>query len=162
MVWFAGQFSERKISSISDRLNNEEVLMRKALERPIFGWGRYGRSRVKNEEGKDIVRTDGMWIITLGQSGFVGLTAFAIILLLPGTIVLMRVPAALWAHPAVAPGIAVALLLTLYMIDNLFNAMPNPIFMLSCGIVGWYADQCAHQKTPIHSNGSREAAAIAV
>ena len=47
-------------------------MLERASERILFGWGRFGRSRVYNEYGSDISVTDGRWIITLGQFGVVG------------------------------------------------------------------------------------------
>ena len=54
-------------------------------------------------------------------------------LLLPVLVFLRRYPTRLWVHTAVAPSAALAVLVGLYMIDNLFNAMFNPIYVMSAG-----------------------------
>jgi hypothetical protein len=44
-----------------------------------------------------------------------------------------------WLHPAVASGAALAMLLVLYVLDGLLNAMLNPVFMLAAGgLSGFY------------------------
>ena len=66
------------------RFMNEDLLAAKAMQRPVFGWGGWGRSRVFSEEtGEDLTVTDGLWIIILGSSGFFGLITLMSMLLLP-------------------------------------------------------------------------------
>jgi hypothetical protein len=71
----ANLVSSDRAESIKYRFDNERALVDRALERPIFGWGRYGRNRLYNDEGKDWSVTDGNWIITLGQFGLFGFIA---------------------------------------------------------------------------------------
>src|SRR5699024_3988850 len=59
----AHSISDRRADSLQTRLTNEDRLSAKALQRPVFGWGGWGRNRVYNKYGKDISITDGMWII---------------------------------------------------------------------------------------------------
>jgi hypothetical protein len=66
---------ERSLS-LQTRFDQERQLLDRALQRPMFGWGRWGRSRIYNEDlNKDVSLTDGRWIITLGQYGIVGFVA---------------------------------------------------------------------------------------
>ena len=44
-------------------------------ERPLIGWGGYGRNRVTTETGETISITDSLWSIVMGMYGFVGLAA---------------------------------------------------------------------------------------
>lgn len=68
--------SRERMESLKFRFDNEDRLLKRAMERPLFGWGRFGRSRVYDpESGKDISVTDGRWIIDIGQSGLVGFGA---------------------------------------------------------------------------------------
>jgi hypothetical protein len=62
--------------SLAFRFFNEDMLLEKAMLRPLFGWGGYGRPRVYDNEGVDICVTDGIWIMQLGGSGIIG-TAFS-------------------------------------------------------------------------------------
>lgn len=58
--------------SLRFRLKNEDQLLEKARERPLAGWGSWGRNRIYNEEGEDISVTDGTWIIEIGSNGWIG------------------------------------------------------------------------------------------
>jgi len=119
--------------SLVYRLRNEDALAAKAMQRPIFGWGGWGRSRVVNEEGKDISVTDGLWIIVLGQNGIVGYSALCLAILLPAAMLLLRIRTAHWTSPEVAPAIVLAMVSVLYWIDCIPNGMVNPIFTLVVG-----------------------------
>ena len=69
---FSASFSEDRASSLEFRFVNEDQLLERALERPVFGWGGYSRNRVLNEAGKDLSVTDGEWIILFGIYGVIG------------------------------------------------------------------------------------------
>jgi hypothetical protein len=83
LVAFAEKFSEERANSLLTRFEQEQQLLERSSERPILGWGRFGRSRVYDEYGKDLSLTDGQWIITLGQFGIVGFIAQFGLLALP-------------------------------------------------------------------------------
>ncbi len=124
---------EKRAESLETRFINENLLNERAFQKPVFGWAGWGRSRVYDRYGKDISITDGQWVIAVGQNGLVGLFSFTAAILLPVWLTLKRFPIRFWAHPRVAPAAAMAVVLTLYMIDNLLNAMINPVFMLVAG-----------------------------
>lgn len=139
-IWSARELGELTTSMINEeraesvlfRVINENMLIDKALERPAFGWGGYGRSRVYVED-RDVSVTDGLWIIALGQYGFFGLACFTSTLLLPAALLPSRFAAARWRAADVAPGVGLTVLMSLYMLDNLSNAMPNPIYFMVVG-----------------------------
>lgn len=131
MVELASMIHEKRGMSLNGRLVNDSMLAEKALQRPVFGWGGWGRSRIYDEKGRDISVTDGEWIIVLGVNGVAGLTAFTIMLLLPPTLMVARYRAVSWLTPQVGPAGAAAVLVVLYMIDNLFNAMFNPVYVVA-------------------------------
>lgn len=62
-------YNEQRAASFGTRLRNEDILLDRASERPLFGWGGWGRSRVLNEAGRDITIADGHWIISYGVGG---------------------------------------------------------------------------------------------
>jgi len=69
-------FSPDRAQSIEFRFDNEEQLLARALERPWFGWGRFGRNRILDPvSGKDDSVVDGRWISTIGQFGVFGFIA---------------------------------------------------------------------------------------
>lgn len=76
LVELAESVSEDRAQSLKFRFDNENQLLAHAWQRSLFGWGRFGRNRVYDEEsGRDVSVTDGRWIITMGQFGFVGFLA---------------------------------------------------------------------------------------
>mgnify|MGYP000165046706 CR=1 FL=1 len=70
-VSLARQVSAERAESLAFRVRNENVLLERARERPLFGWGGYGRNRVYNDAGTDISTTDGRWLILFGQGGWI-------------------------------------------------------------------------------------------
>jgi len=134
--------SERRADSFGFRLHNEDILVERALERPIWGWGGWGRSLVYDENGKDISTTDGMWVIALGTTGIVGLSALYMGLLLPVWVVcLRRDRQLLWDDPRGAIVLVAAVVVVLNSIDCVANAMPNPIYPLLAGSLASIAMQ---------------------
>lgn len=129
--------NEERAGSLEFRMDNEQILGDKARQRIIFGWGGWNRNRVYeyNWRGErvDITTTDSFWIIQFGTKGLVGLFSINVAMLLPVVILCRRYPADYWFNPKVAPVIAVAVVVTLYMVDNLINAMFNPVFPLATG-----------------------------
>ncbi len=70
--------------SLEFRFENENQLLNKATQRPLFGWGGFRRARVFDEEwGGDESITDGYWIIIIGNRGFAGFFAIFGLLLIP-------------------------------------------------------------------------------
>lgn len=135
----AALVSEERARSLQGRLENEDILAEKAWQRPVVGWGGWGRSRVYDEKGKDISTTDGIWIIAFGEHGLVGLVSIYALMLLPAVLLVWRVPAAQWAWPSFAPLVGLAVLLALVAVDQLLNGMPNPVFFLCAGGVSGVA-----------------------
>jgi len=125
--------SAERAESLAYRIHNETMLVEKARQREMFGWSGYRRSFVTNEEGEYISVPDGMWILTFGKNGLFGLTALTLTILLAPILFALKWPASTWGDPLVAPSAAFAVLLGVTMIDNLFNAMYNPVMMLACG-----------------------------
>ena len=129
----AEKFSEERGQSLQFRFDNETILVDKAMEGSFFGWGGWGRSRVFDEDGKDLSVTDGLWIIALGTTGVYGISVLLITIQLPVFLLLYRRSPDGWTNAQYGPASVLVILLALYMIDNLLNAMVNPMFMLFNG-----------------------------
>ncbi|MBN1472912.1 MAG: hypothetical protein JW925_14150 [Syntrophaceae bacterium] len=156
-AFIAENISVERALSLWTRMENENILREKALERPYFGWGGWGRSRVYDETGKDITVTDGLWIIIFGEHGLVGLGLFTLSMLMPIVVFLKYYPVKTWTLPKVAPSAVLSILLGLYMVDNLLNAMINPVFtVIAGGLTGIKKEQDAKYET----NTSSEEAPI--
>jgi hypothetical protein len=140
LIDLAASIDEERAESLAGRLRDENLLIERASERPILGWGGWGRWRVKDEyTGQDLTASDGMWVIVRGETGGVGLVCNTLIVLLPFLLLLRRVPARHWSMPTFAGPAILAMLLLLWSIDNLFNAMHNPVYILAAGgLSGFY------------------------
>lgn len=87
----AEQFGDERAQSLTTRLVNEEEILERALERPYFGWGTYGRSfKYSLKSGKQLSIPDGDWVNTIGMFGFVGFVGKYLLMLLPIFIVARR------------------------------------------------------------------------
>lgn len=126
-----GSFSADRQGSLGVRLVNEDQLLQRAAEKPIFGWGSWGRSRIYSpEDGKDLSITDGAWIITLGTWGWVGyLSMFGLLCLGCGRLLRRRQNREFISLVSAA----LCILLTLNLLDNIPNASVRPITWLLAG-----------------------------
>lgn len=131
--WASTWINAERAESFEFRLKNEDILVDKALQRPMFGWGGWGRNRVYDEEGRDISVTDGLWIIALGQNGISGLVSFTAIFLLPLALLVRRYPAHTWRTAGFAPAGVLGISAVLYLIDCLSNGSFNPIYLYMAG-----------------------------
>jgi O-antigen ligase len=122
-----------RAQSFEFRLENENILIDKALERPLLGWGGWGRSRVYDEMGNDRSVTDGSWVIALGKTGLFGLLSLLATFAVPVLVSMRGLPRRAWRLPALTPAIALAVTACLYSVDGLFNDFPNPLLVLSLG-----------------------------
>ncbi len=133
--WLRTNVSAERAQSLEFRLDNEDMLIEKAMQRPVLGWSGWGRNRVYNSQGEDISVTDGLWIIELGTHGLVGLiTLFT--LLLSGSIAFVCASSRLTANLskvqfAGATGWSIAAILC--AIDAIPNAMFVPVITLTTG-----------------------------
>lgn len=132
----ANIFNERRIESLEYRFKNENLLLDKVHERIIFGWGGWGRSQfVINEGERQKVVRDSLWIVAFSTYGTVGLVSVTASLLLPAVRFFgsRYRPASARSRRELAPATVLAVILVLYMVDCLINAMINPVFILASG-----------------------------
>ena len=116
-----------RAQSLEYRFDNEDILLRRASARPLFGWGRFGRSRVYDADtGKDLSVTDGRWIIDLGQFGLIGfLCEFGLL-----SICVYRAALSFRLARSVEEQLAFATLALIVSI-NIFDLLPNS------GLIPW-------------------------
>lgn len=87
----ARNISEERAGSLEFRLKNEDILLSHANAKPLAGWGGWGRSRVYDQRtGRDISITDGVWIIIVGSSGWLGYIGRFGLLTLPIILLALR------------------------------------------------------------------------
>lgn len=129
VVQLAERIDADRAQSFQFRVDNEDILLAKARERMLAGWGGWGRGRVVDDDGNDISVTDGYWIITFGQGGVMryvgefGLLTMAIFVLAfrPGR------------HRTTLATTGVALALAANLVDLLPNASISPVTWLLAG-----------------------------
>lgn len=73
-----------RASSLRFRFVNEEALLERANEKPLFGWGSWGRNQIFDPVTGDMRSvTDGAWVIFIGMYGWIGYIALFGLLTLP-------------------------------------------------------------------------------
>jgi hypothetical protein len=133
IIELAAMVDADRASSMQFRVDSERMLAEKALQRPAFGWGGWGRNRVFNEQGEDISVTDGLWIIILGVNGLFGLTAWYLAMTAPIWLLVIRYPVRILGSPEAAPAVALSMVVLMFMIDCLPNAMVTTIYPMAVG-----------------------------
>ncbi len=136
IVNVAMAMNEGRANSLKFRFDQEEKLIARAWQRPLFGWGRFGRSRVYVEDWKgeaaDASVTDGRWIITLGQFGFIGFLAEFGLLAMS----VFRAASALRFSETFREGVllaALALIVSINVVELLPNSTLSPWSWLLAG-----------------------------
>ncbi len=122
--------SGRAAQTLNYRIHAESVILEHAKQRPVFGWGTWGRNRVKDEDtGKQATAVDGLWLNVVSSVGLAGLVTFFLWWTWP---IIMACGRDLRAMPV----IEVAVIATgLQTINFLFNAFLSPVLTLMCGSV---------------------------
>lgn len=152
------QLHAKRAKSVAFRLRNESLLVEKAMQKPVFGWGGWGRYRIYDADGRDISITDGLWVIRLGKTGFIGLAACVLAFLLPVLVYARVVPISAWGRPAFAPATGLSVVLSITMIDNLPNAMFTPFMPLIMGGLATFLQALTSIRKRMAEEGLRESA----
>lgn len=121
----------QRAHSLEFRFDNEAVLQARVDEKPLFGWGSWGRNQVFDEDGRMLTISDGRWIITMGRYGWVGFLTEFLLIALPIFLMLRESfdrddPLPPYAGP-------LTLLLAINLADMLPNATLTPMTWLVAG-----------------------------
>jgi len=140
MVELAEEIDEDRAASLQYRFDNEDRLLEKARERPLFGWGSWARNRVYDlNSGKDITTTDGHWIIVFSVIGWVGYVGEFGLLCLPILLLGWRLKK-LKVKPPLATSV-VCLILAINLMDLLPNSSLMPLTWLAAGGILGFAER---------------------
>lgn len=141
LLQLASRISEERASSLQFRLNNESSLLERAMERPILGWGSWGRNQILDPfTGQELLVSDGRWVITLGFFGWVGFAAEMLLLAAPIVMLWVLQRGQNAAQMSAAVG-GMALLLAINLIDLLPNATLTPLTWLLTGALLRHAEE---------------------
>lgn len=137
----AERISPERANSLRFRLDNEEALQARAEEKPLFGWGSWGRNHVYAGDGRPLTVADGRWIITMGVYGWVGFLVEFLLLSMPIYLLWYRFgagedPPGPWVGP-------LALLLAINLVELLPNATLTPLTWIVCGALWGLAETTA-------------------
>jgi hypothetical protein len=143
----AESVSADRASSLRFRLMNEDELLERALEKPLTGWGSWGRDRIYDGAGRNLSVTDGLWIIILGAWGWIGYIGFFGVLAAP----LVFLAATARRKEIPPETIALALICAGNFIYLVPNATLTPIGLLCFGALAGFAqfDQIKASAAPV-------------
>jgi hypothetical protein len=113
-----------RAASLEFRFENEATLMERVIERPVFGWGPFGRAVVYDlQTGDDLSVRDGAWIILLGERGIFGFVAAFGLLVAPVLTAARRL-----RHRLETPMRRLGATLALVVAVNAVDLLPNGLF----------------------------------
>lgn len=131
-----------RANSLRFRFQQETILLERAQEKPLFGWGLWGRNHIWDGATQTILTvTDGRWIILIGVLGWVGFLAEFGLLAYP-IYLMWRKAGQGQLSPWVGP---MALILGVNMIDLIPNATLTPLTWLMAGAILGYAEAFSRQ-----------------
>lgn len=148
-------FNAERAQSLGYRFNNEEQLLARAAEKPLFGWGGWGRSLIRDlETGEILSIPDGRWIIVFGTFGWLGYICEFGLLALPLAFMWLYIRRArdTVLSPYVAP---LCLILAMTMVDMLLNATLTPLTWLTAGAILGHAERLMPRKAPAPEHALR-------
>ncbi len=134
------RLSPERAYSLEFRLDNETMLLDRAFEKPVFGWGSWARNHIIDPiSGNLLTVTDGRWVIAVGVYGLVGFFAEFGLLMLP---IFLLVRAGIARKPQAFDPLAMtlALLLAVNIFDLIPNATLTPITWMIVGALLGYAE----------------------
>lgn len=122
-------YSTERAASLNVRLENEDTLLAKAQQKPLSGWGSWGRNRIYDPKtGEDISITDGAWVMTIGTDGWIGYLGTFGLLCLPVLLSALRYRR--YQLDMVSTGMVV--ILAANLIDQIPNAsMVAPLWLFA-------------------------------
>ena len=129
----AALISQERATSLMQRFDQEQQLLDHATQRPVFGWGRWGRNRIYDaNSGVDISVTDGGWIIAFGAWGLFGFVAQFGLIAIPVVRAVSALRYARSEHDKVFLA-ALALIMAISLVDLLPNSSLSPWTCLLAG-----------------------------
>lgn len=134
----ATEVNPERGASFDVRVHNEDVLLAHAQEKPLFGWGGWGRNELYDPEtGRNIVITDGIWVIFVGQFGWFGyITRFGLL-----TFPLLALVRKGKKQPIPLVTSGLGLVLAGNLIDLIPNATLTPLTWLMAGALAGYVSK---------------------
>lgn len=131
--FFETVLGAERAGSLGYRLQNEAQLLQRAMQRPWFGWGGWGRQFLYSDAGTLDSVVDGEWISVLGEGGLLGFVTVFGLMLWPIFVFARKKLLRLTSRREAALGSAVLFMCVAYVIDLLPNAGVAPYLMMLIG-----------------------------
>jgi hypothetical protein len=133
----AYEYSPERAGSLHFRLINEALILERASQKSLLGWGSYGRPLIHNTFGEILTIPDGRWVITLGSLGWLGYIAEFGLIALPLFLLYSRIGSI--PNFRISPILSgAAIILATNLIDMLPNATLTPLtWLLAGGFLGY-------------------------
>lgn len=154
---FFGQFSQERAASLWFRFDMEEKLLARASEKPLFGWGTWGRNHVYAPWGRNLTVVDGYWVMVLGAFGAVGFVGVFALLLVPLLRFVRRRPRLPERAQILVGGLGLAI--ALYTVDLLPNSRSDNLSVAYAGALFTLSDTLCRKGRERRPNHARAAAA---
>ncbi|TNF20887.1 MAG: hypothetical protein EP318_09190 [Rhodobacteraceae bacterium] len=154
----AGSIEAERANSLRFRFMNEDMLLERAYEKPLFGWGSWGRNLIYNDvTGALETVTDGRWIIVMGQYGWIGFLAEFGLLVLPIFLLWREMLARKTEEisPFIGP---LTLLLAVNAVELVPNATLTPLTWLLSGALMGYAETLRSERLRLREGNLRKKA----
>lgn len=142
----AESIDEDRANSLRFRFYNEDILLERGYEKPVFGWGSWGRNLIYNEVNGTLESvSDGRWIIVFGQYGWVGFLAEFGLMVLPIFLMWREMLARKAAEisPYIGP---LTLMLGINAVELVPNATLTPVTWLLSGALMGYAESLRRER----------------
>jgi hypothetical protein len=149
----AESVSGERAQSFEFRLDNEDQLLRRALQKPLTGWGAWARDRIYNDRGENVSISEGLWILTLGAWGWIGYVGLFGLLTLP----LISLPITSRRKEIPVETMALALICAGNLIYLIPNATLTPVCLLCFGALAGFAQYDTAQSVGVQDNSPRTA-----
>jgi len=132
------KISSERAASLKFRFDQEKELFERANEKPLFGWGSWGRNQVRDDTTGEISSvSDGRWVITLGVFGWIGYLAEFGLIALPVLLLWRRTRD---KNDIPREAALLALLLAASLVDMIPNATLTPLTWLMAGALLGYVE----------------------
>lgn len=143
---------EERARSLDFRFGNENLLLERAREKLLFGWGSYNRNQILEESNGEVVTvTDGRWVLLIGTFGWLGFIAEFGLLSLP---IFFLWRETRYRDPTSYSRLVVplSLMLAVNVFDMLPNATLTPLTWLMAGALTGYAESLRRTRSDYHSD----------
>lgn len=135
-----------RASSLNTRFTSERLLLERAEERPLLGWGAWGRNHLHDlRTGQKLAIADGYWVIIIGIGGWIRYLAIFGLLALP-IFAVWRMARIHGYGMITFPTSVLCLLLAINMIELLPNTTQPPWTWLIAGALLGYARNVSRER----------------